>query len=140
MTADEEAVSSIRVVRCEPAVDLAGQVGDILRVVEDRHMFAVIVRLDMLEPFEHFEAFEDYGSSGAGSSRKERSPDRMRVQDRAYFGATPGDDNVQKSFGRRSVRCGAHRLTVGIDQHEVVLFETAFVFAAGGNEESKGIT
>lgn len=63
-------------------LDLSGQVGNILRVVEDWNPNTGLMRRDSFQSLEHFEVGDFKSAVGKEVLREERTPDAVRVQDR----------------------------------------------------------
>src|SRR6266550_802256 len=91
----------------------------ILRVLDDREPFTVLIRADAVEPLEHLIAF-DHDAPVSGGIGENRAPDRVRMQ----YGACPHaaracDCDMQPGFGRRFSRAATEYTTGFINLHDL---------------------
>ena len=136
VAADQEAVGQ-RVDRVgQPLGDLAGQGGDVLRVLEDRHPLAMFVGADAGKALEHLVAFDPEAAGRGVQVGQHGAPNRMRVQHGADAGL-PAEHEMQRRLGRRLFVGGRDGPAGLIDDDEIGRLEAALVLAAGGEQQAE---
>src|SRR6266404_3139467 len=76
------------------------QLNHVLRILENRQPFAVLVSSNAFQPLQHFVSFERNSTLRSMRTRKHRAPNRMRVQDCARGHATH-DGKMEQCFRGR---------------------------------------
>ena len=108
----------------------------VLTILQDRYIFAMLVGFDAIQAFEHFVSFDEEPAVSDVVIRKNRAPDRMRMQHRAGSGNT-NDRQMQQGFRRWLALVGPEHVTVRIDFKEVVHREPALVHRTAGYGQTK---
>src|SRR5262249_46541672 len=108
--------------------NLRRKLGHILRVLNDRKPFTMLVRRYALKSFEHLVAFDAQSALARMRVGQNIAPNRMGVQHGACT-ATASDSEMQQGLSRGAAFTSKH-LAVTINQQDVIGAQQTLIYAA----------